>query len=144
MKLLVLYSEIAGYFLACVREYASRFGEVHLVRWPVHEHAPFMFEEIPGVTFYERKEYDYPALLNLCKEINPDILYVTGWLDPAYLKIARYFHKRGLPAICTLDNQWSGTLRQWIGSWVSPLYLKTKFTHMGVPGLYQFEFARRL
>jgi glycosyltransferase involved in cell wall biosynthesis len=144
MRLLVLYSEIAGYFLACVEEYARRFGDVHLVRWPVHKDAPFRFQEIPGVTFYERNDYDYRSLLKLCEELNPDILYVTGWLDPVYLKVAKQFHKRGVPAICTLDNQWKGSFRQRMGALLSPLYLHNKFTHIGVPGMYQFEFARRL
>lgn len=145
MRILVLYSEIAGYFLACIRAFVEETGaEVHIFRWPVHPDAPFRFTEIPGVTFYERKEFDDAALLKQAQEINPDAVYLTGWMDKAYLNIGKIFKQKGKPVICALDNQWHGNIRQRLACLMSPLFLKPKVTEVWVPGKYQYTYARKL
>ena len=48
-KIVFLYSEVAGYFLACAKELANS-AEVLIVRWPVNSEAPFQFEDIEGLT----------------------------------------------------------------------------------------------
>lgn len=145
MKVLVLYSEIAGYFIACVRQYLEEYGgEVHVVRWPIHPEAPFKFSDLPGLHYHERREYDTPGLLKLAKEIDPDVLYISGWIDKPYLKVARHFYKQGKPVIAAFDTQWRGDLRQRIATWISPFYFRKRFTHAWVPGMFQFEYARRL
>ena len=44
----------------------------------------------------------------------------------------------------TLDNHWTGHIKQQIATLISPFWLKRKFTHAWVPGKPQTEFARRL
>lgn len=145
MKILFLYSEIAGYFLAGLRHYVEVFGgEIHLVRWPVNPEAPFKFAPIAGVKVYERNEMSEIDLVQLAESLNPDLLYVTGWLDKSYLKVAKTMRSRGVKVVCALDNHWRGDLRQKIACLISPFFLKNRFSHIWVPGLYQYEFARRL
>lgn len=145
MKVLVLYSEIAGYFLAGIRSFVETYGaEVEIFRWPVHKDAPFRFTEIPGVTFHERKEMSDAELMEACKKINPDLVYVTGWIDKFYLKVAKHFYKQGVPTVCAFDNQWAGNMRQRVAAMMSPFFLKDRFNYVWVPGIFQFEYARRM
>ncbi|MEM7040087.1 MAG: glycosyl transferase family 1, partial [Bacteroidota bacterium] len=109
MKVLVLYSELAGYFMACVRRYVEKYrAEAHVVRWPVNPEAPFKFEGEPGITYYERNDYDTKGLLDLAKKVDPDVIYISGWIDKPYLAVARHFFKAGKPVIAAFDTQWRG------------------------------------
>lgn len=145
MKILFLYSEIAGYFLSGVRAIQKiRPVDIHIVRWPVNPEAPFIFGELDGVTFYERNEMNDQALVQLYQKLDPDLVYVTGWIDKSYLKIARMHRKRKRKVICAFDSQWEGNLRQKALVGLAASYLKKRFTHFWGAGLYQYEFARRL
>lgn len=145
MKVLVLYSEIAGYFMAGVRAFVALYGaEVHVVRWPIHPEAPFVFEDEPGISYHERNDFDTAGLLELGNKINPDVVYVAGWIDKPYLKVARHFKKRGKPVIAAFDTQWKGTWRQKVAVLLRPWLVGRNFSHAWVPGLYQYEYARRL
>ncbi|HHG83621.1 MAG TPA: glycosyl transferase family 1, partial [Bacteroidetes bacterium] len=145
MKILILYSELAGYFMACVRRYLEIYGgEMHIVRWPINPEAPFNFDGIAGVTYYERNDYDTGELLELAKKIQPDLVYSAGWIDKPYLKVNRYFRRQGVPVIAAFDTQWKGTFRQKVATWMSPFFILNSFSHAWVPGLFQYEYARRL
>lgn len=145
MKVVVLYSELAGYFLACIRAFAEQTGaEVHIFHWPVHKDAPFQFDSIPGIRFYERMNYDETSLAEAVKGIQPDLIYLTGWMDKAYLPIGKHFKRQGKPVICALDNQWHATMRQRLACLLSPFFLKPSVTNLWVPGPYQFTYARKL
>lgn len=145
MKIYVLYSELAGYTMACMGRYAELYGgEMHIVRWPVNPEAPFNFEGIPGVTYYERRDFDAKGLIELGEKIQPDVVYSAGWIDKAYLKVARHFYKKNLPVIAAFDTQWKGLLKQKIATLISPFVFRRSFSHAWVPGLFQYEYARRL
>jgi glycosyltransferase involved in cell wall biosynthesis len=144
-KVLVLYSEIAGYFVACVRRYLELHGgEVHVVRWPVHPTAPFKFATVPGLHYHDREGKTVADMIALGASIQPDIIYVTGWIDKAYLKVAQHFRRKGVPVIAAFDTQWRGDWRQRLAVAISPFYFRRIFTHAWVPGMFQYEYARRL
>ncbi|MEO1452075.1 MAG: glycosyltransferase, partial [Bacteroidota bacterium] len=144
MRILILYSELAGYNLPCLQALASRETDIHLVRWPVNKEAPFDFGDIPGITVYERDAFDTAGLLGLAEQVQPQAMYVAGWMDKGYTAVARHWRSRGIPVICALDNHWRGDLRQQIAALLSPFHIKRMFSHLWVPGIHQYEFARRL
>jgi glycosyltransferase involved in cell wall biosynthesis len=145
MNVLILYSEIAGYLIACVQRYVERHdAHVHIVRWPINPEAPFKFPDHPRITYHERNDFDTPGLLKLAHEINPQVIYIAGWIDKPYLKVARRFHKQGRTVIAAFDTQWRGDFRQRIATWLSPFVFQRQFTHAWVPGMFQYEYARRL
>jgi len=141
-KIVFLYTEIAGYFLGCVKE-LSKTADVLVVRWPVNKEAPFDFDHNLPITTLNRKEFNDEALIQKVKEFNPTILICSGWVDKGYLKIVKSFKKK-IPCLLTLDNHWTGSLKQHIASCISPFYLKRMFTHAWVPGLPQKKFAEKL
>ena len=67
--------------------------------------------------------------MKYCKEIKPDIILVSGWLDNGYLKVARYFYGK-IPTILTMDNIWKGSLRQ-VFNMDQSIFHENKFSLFG-------------
>jgi len=143
LKILFLYTEIADYFLASCKALIAKDAEVHVVRWPVNKEAPFQFAYPEGMKVYERTTFNDDTLLELVQKINPSIIVCSGWVDKGYLKVCKKI-KQTTTTVLTLDNHWRGDLKQRIAAFISPFYLKTRFSKCWVPGSLQFEYARKL
>ncbi|HET6226847.1 MAG TPA: glycosyl transferase family 1, partial [Bacteroidia bacterium] len=144
-KIVFLYSEIATYFLACVEKLAEyEQVEIHIIRWPVNKEAPFEFNIPAPLKIYNRTDYQRQEQLDkLVGSIKPNILYCSGWMDKGYLKVCKQY-RSNIPVIVGFDNQWKGTLKQWIAVVLSPFKIKSHFTHCWVPGILQYTYAKRL
>lgn len=142
-KILFLYTELAGYFVACVNELAKHDVEVYIVRWPVNKEAPFQFEFADGVTVYERDAYTNETLQQQVDTINPDIIYCSGWVDKGYVSICKSY-RNSIPTLMSMDNQWHGTLKQRMACLAAPFTLHKAFNGAWVPGVPQKEYALKL
>jgi glycosyltransferase involved in cell wall biosynthesis len=143
MNILFLYTELASYFLAGVKELTKKGHTIHIVRWPVNKEAPFQFSFPDGVTIYERNDYNHAELVELAKNIQPDIIISSGWVDKGYLKVCRYF-KGKVPTVMSMDNQWLGTARQQLMRLAAPFILQRSYSHAWVPGTPQKKYAIKL
>jgi glycosyltransferase involved in cell wall biosynthesis len=144
MKILYLYSELVGYQIPIFEIYVKEYNaEVHVINWDKKKLKPYNPPEIQGVTYYKRSEFSNKELLELCKEINPGIIYISGWMDKGYLFVAGYFRKKGVNVVTAFDDKWKGTLRQNLGSIFFKLVLKRLYSHAWVTGPYQFEYAKK-
>ena len=141
-KIVFLYSEIAGYFLACAKALAKT-AEVLVVRWPVNSEAPFQFENVTGLKIICKSDFNRVQLHKTISDFGPSTIICSGWMDKDYLKIVKSFKKK-IPVVLTLDNHWTGSIKQRIASILSPFFLKNKFTHAWVPGSPQVKFAKAL
>lgn len=141
-KIVFLYTEVAGYFLACVNE-LSKSADVLVVRWPVNKEAPFNFDQNDGVRIEDRSDYNNEGLQKLIASHNPDIIVCSGWVDKGYLKAVRSLKKR-IPCVLSFDNHWTGKLKQRMIVALSPFTLKSIFTHAWVPGEVQAVYAKKL
>jgi glycosyltransferase involved in cell wall biosynthesis len=151
-KILFFYTELAGYVMSCFEE-LTKYAEVHVVHWPINPEAPFNFNEIPGCSFYNRKEYDNNSLLKLTSKIFGDrtsniehrtsAIFCSGWVDNGYLEVCKHYFGF-IPTVLTLDNHWNGSLKQHILSLISPFYLKQIFSNVWVPGTPQKQYALKL
>ena len=145
MTILYLYAELMGYQIPVFKEYVSGYdAEVHVVHWDHKKLTPYIPPILDKVTYYERSLLDYPKLNELVNTIKPDIVYVSGWMDPLYLKVCRKLKKENIPIVAGCDTQWRGDLKQFIGSIYFKFAIKKNFTHIWVAGPYQFEYARKL
>lgn len=145
MNIVFLYTEVAEYFLSCLRELKNAENvKVDVVRWPVNREAPFEFGEIESVSFHERGDYDSEQLMSLVGSLKPDVLFCSGWTDKGYLKVAQLMKKKGIPVICGMDNAWRGTYKQHLASLISPFTIKRYFDYIWVPGRQQEEYALKL
>lgn len=140
---LILYTELAEYLLACVRELANRGIEVHLVHWKVNKEAPFKLSAPEGVHFHQRDKFEGDALLKLAKQISPQIIVCSGWVDKDYLKVCKKWKGKAI-TVMTMDNHWTNSLKQKVASLIGPLYLQQRFTHAWVPGKPQVRYAQKL
>ena len=135
---------MVGYFLACIDTLAANKDvEIYVVHWPVNKEAPFDFLFSQGLHIYDKQKYSSNELSDLVKNINPDLIYCSGWIDKDYVRICKSFHRK-IPVILGLDNQWKGTIKQYLASMVSRFTLQKYFSHCWVPGQLQQEYAERL
>lgn len=142
MTVLFLYTELADYFLKCCDE-LSKDNEVHIVRWPVNKEAPFKFSFSEKIKIYDKNEYSGSRLSALIKEINPDILICSGWVDKDYLKATKNYFKK-IPTVMTCDTHWTGSLKQYAALILSRFFLLNTFSHAWVPGKAQYSYAKKL
>jgi len=143
-KALFLYFELAGYVQACMEELVATYDvEIHLVRYPVVQVAPFEFKLNENIKVYERNDYDKNSLVTLVDTITPDFAFICGWADKGYLAVAKHLKKK-IPVVLSLDNPWLGTAKQHFASLLGPLYLPSLFTHCWVPGEPNAKYARKL
>lgn len=145
MKALILYSELAGYNVSCLNQAIehSNIEEIHVVRFPVNEEAPFQFTFKPGIHDYTISNYSRTELFELANNINPDVIFCSGWINKDYLAVCKsYFRK--IPTVLTMDNHWKGTAKQRVLKLLSKFTLLNKFSHIWVPGKPQKTYAQIL
>jgi glycosyltransferase involved in cell wall biosynthesis len=144
-KIVFLYSELANYFLACIKALMQEPTiELHIIRWEVNKEAPFTFQFPENLKIYSRNNFNSPSeLIDLVYSINPDVIYCSGWLDKGYLKVCKKF-KTKVPVIVGFDSQWKGTVKQKLAVLFSPFKILNHFTHCWVPGSLQYKFAEKL
>ncbi len=142
-KILFLYSELAGYSIACLNALVSAGAEVHVVRKPVNNEAPFVFENETSVRYYERGKFNRQLLMELVLKIKPALIVVSGWVDKDYLAVSRNYRKQATQVL-VFDNQWTGSIRQRMACLVAKYAIIGHFDAVWVPGERQIEFAERL
>ena len=143
-KILFLYFELAGYFLACVNKLIELYDvDVYIVRYPVNAVAPFNFKANECIRFYEYNKFTAITLIEFVKQLEPDLLYTSGWSNKNYVAASKSIQKK-IPVVLTFDNPWLGTWKQYIASLIGPFYLPRIFTHCWVPGEPNARYARKL
>lgn len=145
-RVAILYTEPAGYTLACLNALKSLYGvEILLICYSPEGNAPFEFQNIDRLDHvYFRSGLSTEKIIEILRDFSPEGIIVAGWIDGGYLAAARYFKKTGIPVIAGLDGQWRGTLRQRAATIASSLYLHSAFDVLWVTGERQADFAKRL
>ena len=141
-RILFLYTEIANYFLACIKE-LHKSADISIVRWAVNKEAPFTFEFHPEWQVFERNQFITKELIAFSEEFDPDIIVCSGWIDEGYNAVAKHW-KNKVPTVISVDNHYTGSIRQQIGRLISKFKLHNRFSHVWVPGDPQEIFARKL
>lgn len=145
MKILVLHSRLSGYWMACMQAFVKEYdGHFTVIRQQPSPNAPFQFESTDTISLHSFEDFNKQEFKDFCKNVNPDLVYVSGWTKQTYLSVAKYYFDRNIPVLCGLDNQWKGTIKQYVGYPLLKHILSRRFTHLFIPGLYQFETARKL
>ncbi len=144
MKVLFLYTELAGYTINCMKTSMEIFPElsIHVVRWPVNQEAPFQFD-FGNVKVYEKEHFKGKSILEWAKKQNPDAIIASGWIDKEYNIICKYFVKK-IPVVVALDNHWRGDFKQKLAAALRKWTVLDKFNTAWVPGQKQYDFALKL
>lgn len=143
MTLLVLYEDLAAYFIKCISVFSKRYqADIHIIRRAVNKEAPFELELGPIKT-YTFTEYSEKEVFDLVHKIRPDAIFCGGWSNKTYLKIVKKYNGK-IPTVIGFDNKWKGSLKQRIASVVAPFYITNKFSKCFVPGPEQKKFALKI
>ncbi len=143
-RILFLYSELAGYFLACVNELSKLYNaNILIIHWQINPEAPFVFEKNTQINYIDKSNLSNIELTNLVREFHPQLIYCSGWIDKEYLKICALYKKK-IPVIAGLDTHWSGSFKQHIISLFSRLTVKNYFSHLWIAGKPQELYAKKL
>ena len=142
--LVIFYEELAGYFVTCINHFSEKYkAEIHLFRKELNAVAPFEFNFSQKIKVYDRALFDNLKLLDIVSEINPNAIFTGGWSYKPYLFVSKKYSKK-TPVILGFDNQWNGTFKQNIMTFLGGYYLKSHFNKCFVPGEKQKEFALKL
>lgn len=133
------------YTVACIRAMTDNFNvEAHVVRWDSKVLTPFSPPSIKNTFYYLRSNHSLNQLRELLKNIDPDLVFVSGWMDSDYLKICREAKMNSVPVVTSADTQWAGSIRQILGAVYARLVFFRYFDFIMIPGAAQFEFAKRI
>lgn len=146
IKVLYMYTEVMGYNVSFLDKLVSRGGiEVLVIHWDYKKNTAYNPPAIDGIVFVKRSSLTRSSLLNLAITFNPDLTYVSGWQDLAYLETAKKIKSKQNPVVCGFDSQWIGTFRQKVGSILVEYLIKPLcFSHAWVAGPYQYEYALKM
>jgi len=145
MKILYLYSELMGYQMPIFKEYVNKYNaEVHVIHWDHKKLTPYKPPVYKNISYYSRSTFSLKHLKEFVVDLNPDIVYISGWMDKGYLAAVRPLRKNGIPIITGMDDIWWKTLKQRFASILFPPFRKVFFSHAWVAGPYQYEYAKRL
>jgi glycosyltransferase involved in cell wall biosynthesis len=142
-RILVLYRELAGYFVNCLNHLCDQNNvEADVVAYPVHSDAPFQFEFSSRIRCHDRNQVDLQKLESLHVEHQYDMVFCGGWSDKMYMQWVS--HHQEVPALLGFDNQWQGNLRQWLAVAYARARIVKQFHMAFVPGIEQAAYAQRM
>ncbi len=146
MKIAVLWTTMSGYLNACLRALNAIPGTSLFVCYKrPGPDTPFdaaQFDWMPSSLAWERSPVE-DLLSRKLAEFKPDLILGAAYHVPAYRNVCRRFAKKALRVYCT-DNQWKGTLKQWLGVVTSPWYVRAFYDAIFVPGERQALWARQM
>lgn len=144
MNILYFYSQMVPSWIPVFKELVKLGHSITVVHWDHKKKTPYYVPTIKGVNFLNRSDFDFQSLLSLYFEVDPDLIFVSGWMDLDYLKVTRLARKNEVPVIFGCDDWWLGTFRQRMAS-LLPKFIKNSFiSHAWVAGPKQYEYCKRL
>lgn len=146
MRIAVLWSELSGYFNACLKELAAEEGvELFVAHVPPSIDAPYdgaMFDWMEN-RYQWKDDVDPVDFLPRLERFRPDVMLCVNWHNRGYRKALLHFRGRAV-RIFASDRPWMGSARQWLGVVGSRFYLHPLSDAMFVAGERQAMFARKM
>ena len=103
-SVLILYTELSQYTVECLNALVqfNQNLKVYVVKWPINNEAPFVFEFDERIIVFEKSEID---LINYANKINPRVVLCSGWIDKDYIKLIISLKKEVIKVLA-FDNYW--------------------------------------
>lgn len=144
MNALFMVPRLAGYMHGCIQAFADQVPnvDVTIVAQPNAPQAPFTFPAHPRIRILDRDTFtaaDWQGLVSA----QPSLAYLGGWADTAFRRVGAALRNR-VPVVMGMDNLWKGTLKQKFMTTVLAPWVHSFCNRIWIPGLYQYEYARRL
>jgi glycosyltransferase involved in cell wall biosynthesis len=141
-RILVLYKELAGYFIACLDELCLVHGvQADVIAYPVNTDAPFEFKHSERIKISSRLSLSDEELNRMVEADDYDLIFTGGWFDKGYLAALK---SRKCPALLGFDNAWNGSIKQQLSALYGRVFIRPLFEYAFVPGSKQAHFAEKL
>ncbi|MFM6130767.1 MAG: glycosyltransferase [Sphaerospermopsis kisseleviana] len=140
-----MYNEVMGYLLAGLRTFYRQYPDVqiHLFELDSNKLTPFHFDD-SRLHYYKKSNYkSFSSFKNICDEISPSLLIVSGRSNNHYLKIAKMYRKKIL-TVSIQDSQDDHTLKVFFKSITAPVFYHPYFTCIWTIGPYGNSLAHKL
>lgn len=145
--ILILYAEIMPYNVATFEALLSKYTDytLHVVSWGTDKKlTKYQQPAHDKIKYYDKSQLTYTELFSLYKSVNPQLVLISGRMEKDYLKLALKAKNDQKIVVGTSDNHYTGTLKQKIATIFSVFLYKRYFDYMLVPGIFQYEYQRRL
>ncbi len=149
-KIIFLYSRINGFVISTLLNIVNNNPGIviSIIYWDNAKSLGNEYElDIDNrIKLIRRSDVDDIKLLNIIEDNSPKIVYISGWMDAGYIKAIRRAKRRGsqFVTVCGIDDQWFGSVRQYMGAIYFRLYFKKIYDYMWVAGKPQYHYARMM
>jgi glycosyltransferase involved in cell wall biosynthesis len=145
LRLLILYTELAGYVLGNYKQFldSNPDAELLVIHYPVNPEAPFNFESFQRTKFIVFDINKANSIGQIVLNFRPDAVLCSGWSNSIYLDWVKDLDKHVKKVIC-FDNQWNGNLKQRLLSLFSRFTFLKMFQFAWVPGEPQKKYATKI
>jgi len=146
MKISILWSSLAGYSVKFFESLANKQNcDIQLIYQPTSNNAPYNDFDLSFCNIAVKDSVDVKeSLLELVNDFSPDCILMSSWCFPHYMKASKQMRKKGVKVISTIDHQWEGTARQYLGVVTSKIFLRPSIDNFLVAGDRQADFSRKL
>lgn len=145
MNITILWSGLASYSVTLFKELSRQGCNIQLVYQPTDSEAPYQkFDLSFCKEAIEDSRYVKIHIDSIVYDFKPDCIFMSSWCFPHFMKLAKKMRKNGVLVISAMDNQWYGSIKQYIGVMSSRLFLKPCIDTFLVSGDRQAYFARKL
>ena len=132
--------------LSCFKNASVNGFETHVVNYQTNSEAPFEIDKSINklLFFHNKSHFDTLKKLNdLVVELNPKLIFVSGWMDKLYFKFSIDTSNK-YKKILLLDNTWLGSLKQNLWSFYFKYKYKDSFKAVWIPGNGHNRYANKL
>lgn len=143
--ILVLYTELMPYNVVVFKALIDKGCRLHVVLWDKGKLTPYHPSVEKGITYYYQSTFwNIDHLYLFVKQLNPDLVWTAGWMDPMYNKVCTLIRRDfQIPVIASSDTQWRGG-KQWFNVLTARFRHRRWFSHLFVSGEPQVIYARKL
>lgn len=149
INIIYLYTSVNGFVISTLKALhdTGNVKGIHLVyrARDTTDGNRFVVDGTPWLKLIPRDTITEIGILELLRSIQPEIVYVGGWVDKTYLRAVSRFRATGgkTQVVCGIDDQWKGSLRQYVGRIYFRLFYRKLFDYMWVSGKPQYHYAQR-
>jgi glycosyltransferase involved in cell wall biosynthesis len=148
MKIIFLWAEPGSYLDSLANKlYDNIHDLVDIIHWEQlgNRSGLYYIQESSKVKYYSRSLFTDKKLFEFISERKPSIIVVSGWMDKGYLEVCKKYKREfDVKIVCTIDDQWKGSLRQYFGRYFYQIfYNKRIFDYMWVAGMAQTYYAAK-
>ena len=134
-----------GYLLSGIRTFYNQYPEIeiHLFECDHNKLTPFEFSD-DRIFYYKKSDYsNFESFKNICEQINPSLLIVSGRTNRHYLKIAHLF-KRNTLTVSIQDTQAQHSVKTFLKSISAKFLYHPYFSCIWTIGPYGISLAHKL